>query len=258
MGVDGDLIKWTKSFLTDRKVQLVIDGHDSPERSIETGIPQGSPVSPILFLIYISGVFDEVAEVVPDIMSLLFVDDLGFVASGHSIKDIVKALEKVAQTVVGWGIANVVTYDIAKTEVVLFSRSHRQRLNRQISDTNIRIGTQTIKFNKEATRWLGVWLDSQIKFTAYVNEKFRAARAAEIQIKGLTRMQGLAPGLIRRIHLAVVQSTALHGVELWWKGQKNHEQTFQKLVNRQARSITGMYCSTPIHPLLSEAGLVPA
>lgn len=69
MGVDRDLIKWTKSFLTDCKVQLVIDGHENLEQSIETGIPQGSLVSPILFLIYISGVFDEVAEVVPDIIS---------------------------------------------------------------------------------------------------------------------------------------------------------------------------------------------
>lgn len=56
----------------------------------------------------------------------------------------------------------------------------------------------------------------------------------------------------------MVQSIALYGVELWWKGQKNHGQTFQKLVNRQARSITGMYSSAPIHPLLSEAGLIPA
>ena len=45
---------------------------------------------------------------------------------------------------------------------------------------------------------------------------------------------------------------------IWWKGQKNHEQTFQKFLNRQARSITGMYSSTPIHSLLSEAGLIPA
>ena len=52
--VDGDLVTWTGSFLTNRKVQLVIDGHDNKEREIETGIPQGSPVSPILFLIYIS------------------------------------------------------------------------------------------------------------------------------------------------------------------------------------------------------------
>ena len=40
IGVDEDLIKWTKSFLTNRKVQLVIDGHDNPEQSIETRISQ--------------------------------------------------------------------------------------------------------------------------------------------------------------------------------------------------------------------------
>lgn len=96
---------------------------------------------------------------------------------------------------------------------------------------------------------------------SHVNEMFRAARAAEIQIKVsyvLTRMHGLAPGLIRRIHLAVVQIIALYGVELLVEDQKTNEQTFQKLVNRQARSITGMYSSTPIHPLLGEAGLIPA
>ena len=39
LGIDGDLVVWTKSFLTDRTVQLVIDGHDNKEREIETGIP---------------------------------------------------------------------------------------------------------------------------------------------------------------------------------------------------------------------------
>lgn len=73
---------------------------------------------------------------------------------------------------------------------------------------------------KEATRWLGVWLDSQLKLTSHINERVRRARAAEIQIKGLTRTHGLVPGLVRRIQLAVVQSTAVYSAELWWKGQK--------------------------------------
>ena len=39
LGIDGDLVTWTGSFLTDRKVQLVIDGHDNKKKEIETGIP---------------------------------------------------------------------------------------------------------------------------------------------------------------------------------------------------------------------------
>ncbi len=39
LGIDTDLVEWTKSFLTDRKIQLVIDGHDNKKRDIETGIP---------------------------------------------------------------------------------------------------------------------------------------------------------------------------------------------------------------------------
>lgn len=100
------------------------------------------------------------------------------------------------------------------------------------------MGSEQIKFNKKATQWLGVWLDSQLKFTSHINERVRRARAAEVQIKGLIRTHGLVHGLVRRIQLAVVQSTALYGAELWWKGQKNHKDTIQQLINRQARSIT--------------------
>lgn len=102
-------------------IQLVIDGHENKEREIETGIPQGSPVSPILFLIYISGVFDKLTEISPPVTSLSFVDDLGFISSGSSVKDIAWILEIVARMVLEWGIINAVTYDMSKTEAVLLS-----------------------------------------------------------------------------------------------------------------------------------------
>ena len=125
----------------------------------------------------------------------------------------------------------------------------RNLINKQLREAKIKVGTDSISFNKEATRWLGVWLDSQLKFTSHINERVRRARTAEIQIKGLTKTYGLVPSLIRRIQLSVVQSTALYGAELWWKSQKNHERTIQQMINRQARSITGMYYSTSYSPI---------
>ncbi len=48
--------KWVSSFLTDRYIQLAFEGQIQPRTKIETGIPQGSPISPILFLIYIRNI----------------------------------------------------------------------------------------------------------------------------------------------------------------------------------------------------------
>lgn len=70
--------------------------HDNEEKEIETGIQQGFPVSPLLFLIYISGVFNKVSETNPLVISLYFVDDVGFIASGSSVKELVKTLKKIA------------------------------------------------------------------------------------------------------------------------------------------------------------------
>lgn len=68
--IGRDLILWISSFLTDQKVQLVIDGHKNREREKETRIPQGSLVSLTLFLIYISGVFDQLTKTCPFIICL--------------------------------------------------------------------------------------------------------------------------------------------------------------------------------------------
>lgn len=72
-------------------------------------------------------------------------------------------------------------------------------MNKQLRETQIRVGKGQIKFNKELTRWLGVWLDSQLKFTSLINERIRKARVAKIQIKSLIQTHGLIPGLVQRI-----------------------------------------------------------
>jgi len=55
MGIEPDMCLWVESFTADRNVRIVIDGTEGQDRAVETGIPQGSPVPPILFAVYISG-----------------------------------------------------------------------------------------------------------------------------------------------------------------------------------------------------------
>ena len=55
LGIEADFIRWTDSFMSDRKVKLVLEGREGEEYGVETGVPQESPVAPILFTAYLSG-----------------------------------------------------------------------------------------------------------------------------------------------------------------------------------------------------------
>jgi len=55
-GSENDLVKWTESFMSEQKVRLFINGQEGSEE-VNTGIPQGSSASPILFTAYLSGLF---------------------------------------------------------------------------------------------------------------------------------------------------------------------------------------------------------
>lgn len=170
-------------------------------------------MSPILFWIYISRVFDVIEENNPAVIYLSFINNLGFIVFGTPVKEISQALDIEAFTVLHWDSINAVIYDTSKTETVLFSKSYCQRLNKQLCKTDIKVGNKKIYFNKKATRLLGVWLDNQLKFLAHINKKIRKARITKIQIKSLTKTHRLMPKLVQQIQLVVIQSIVLYGLE---------------------------------------------
>jgi hypothetical protein len=74
--IDGDLIRWTKSFLSERTVEMVIEGNHLQSHPAQAGDLQGSPVSPILFAIHTAGPMKGVEERV-QAAGLSFVDAFG-------------------------------------------------------------------------------------------------------------------------------------------------------------------------------------
>ena len=93
---------------------------------------------------------------VPGIHGLSFVDDIGWWASGKDDDKVAAKLSAAAKVAVEWVEGNGVAFDHDKTEAALF---HREMT---APTATVTVGANTVPFNKEATRWLGVWLDSQL------------------------------------------------------------------------------------------------
>jgi len=100
--MDGDLIRWMESLLSESTVEMVIQGNAMERLPVEAGVPQGSPVSPILCAINTSGLIKWVEEYVSEAEVLPFVDELRWVANGSDANPVVSILERCAAKSIEW------------------------------------------------------------------------------------------------------------------------------------------------------------
>jgi hypothetical protein len=255
VGIAGNIVRWVDSFLSDRRAMLVIDGRMGETHSIQAGLPQGSPISPILFILSVSEMFQWLEDRHTWLQAISFVDDVGLVIECHNLADGTMQLEAIATDAIQWGSDNKVEFEVSKTEVLVFSR--RRKVLQDAKSATVRIGKQTFAIKQEATRWLGFWLDSKLSFKTHFENRMASARGALQRVSGLSRSNGgLSINLMRRVVVAAVTSVAMYGSEIWWRGQKDRVHKVQLLLNSQARAITGLLRSTP-RAFLQTASCLP-
>jgi len=99
--IDGDLIRWTERFLSEGTVEIIIEGNVIQRHPVEASVLQGSPISPILFVIHTAGLIKWVEERV-QAKGLCFVDDLGWVATRDNLNQVVEKHQGCAAKPIEW------------------------------------------------------------------------------------------------------------------------------------------------------------
>jgi len=147
-------------------------------------------VSPVLFVIYLSGLFGKVEKKEEDCGSegISFVDDVAWVVEGKDVGECTQRLERCAAETTVWAKKNACRFDIEKTEAMLFTRRRKNKEPKM--NAQVRVGDHEVPYNKEATRWLGVWLDDMLTPSA----KNNSVRAEWLR---LSRQRHPGGGLLR-------------------------------------------------------------
>ena len=156
-GLSSNAHQWFKSYLTDRKQCTYIEGVYSAQGNLTCGVPQGSVLGPLLFLIHLNDLDLFLTHAKAD----MYADDTSFHVSGKNIEEINKRLNKDAGIVSSWCDNNRMIINTEKTKSMLIGSKQRIALLGHPSSLSIIVNNSLLK-NVNCEKLLGVKIDSNL------------------------------------------------------------------------------------------------
>ena len=157
INIKGKPLQLLQSYLKDRKAKTVVDGAESTEQTLDAGVPQGSRLGPILFILFINDIIDNLES-----MPHIFADDTTLITTGADTLETVNLLNRDLQKISTWAAKWKVTFNAGKTKDLIFTKKAIDN-------------PQPLTFNNTAVdrvkshKHLGVILTSNLSWDEHLN-----------------------------------------------------------------------------------------
>ena len=207
IGLSNSALSWFRSYLSDRQQLVEISGTRSSSKRISCGVPQGSILGPLLFLIYVN----DMSAVVKNKL-LLYADDSAILVSAKNKSDIEIRLSEDLQSISQWLICNKLSLHLGKTESILFGSKQRLKSN---SNLNIQCNGHTIG-STSSVKYLGATLDQSLSFDIMARSIIKKAND---RLKFLYRKSSFLTQYTKRLLInSLIQCHFDYASSAWFNG----------------------------------------
>lgn len=247
LGIRGNMLKWITSFLVDRTAQVSLNGTRSELFSCLNGTPQGSVISPLLFLILIN----DIAKKRRSCMSGMYADDIFIWQKHRNIHFLKKKVENDTKDVIVelrlWGFL----VSAAKTGAIVFSK-------RNIPENlSITVDGESIQVQK-SIKILGMTLDSRLNWCKQIDDV--VSKCSKV-LNLLRLISGTKWGAhakpMLQIYQALIRSKLDYGGELIESASITTKKKLDKIQAQALRIVVGAPKDTATEALLRETGEMP-
>ena len=174
------MVKWSQAFFDDCQARVRINGTEGRYRTLKDGVPQGSVIAPLLFIMYVDDLPKKLQG--EGVHTFLFADDLATSVEGNSVEEYEKRAERVSTLVSEWTKDWRMQRAPEKTTATLFTTSPKEantKLKVGLEDTEV----ETVKHPK----FLGVTMDRLFGYTEDAKQRKNRAIAG---LRQLARLAG--------------------------------------------------------------------
>ena len=279
-GMPSEVVRWVASFLTNRRTAIRLDGQTGPMEAVMTGIPQGSPVSPVLAAIFSRTLDKRITDAAPMLQRMqqasdhategrliMYVDDGKLYVASRSMSGNAWHLRALYIVARQWARDEGLELDDAKQDAMHYT-GHMRKLDGQWLKDMERpslylpnnAGGNTVLQPTESYRWLGIYWDPKLRFDAHVRRMTERGHSSVTALQMLgNSIRGLRPAHLRTLHMACTMSILTFGTSVWYTGkrQKTLVEKLSMPLRRAMRQITGAFRTTPVDILHLESSLPP-
>ena len=210
-GIRGNALQLIESYLTDREQCVQINNVTSDFETIKHEVPQGSILGPLLFLLYIN----DIAESSHLLDFYLFADDTAIFLSDNDSKKLENTLNTELKKVSDWLVANKLTLNVKKSNVLLFRQGNKQ----PPPPINIIINGLAVD-EKESAKYLGIIMDNKLSFKQHIEHvKAKLVKGCAI----LNMVKHYVPKhILINTYNAHIQPHIDYGLTVWGYTHKTH------------------------------------
>ena len=228
-GLDSDLLTWIQSYLSERHQAVWVDHIYSKFKSHSIGVPQGSILGPLFFLIYYNDLISSL-----DCEVDAYADDSTMSASG-TVAEISCRLTENCQKIVDWMSANLFKLNAEKTHILTVGTG--ERLKNLKDKVMVTMDGVLLEENIEKTELLlGCHLESNLKWTAQISVLTKKLRA---RLVGLSSLKYIVPFRTRNtITMGMFNSILVYCLPLYGGCTATQLHSIQVLQNKAAQVVT--------------------
>ena len=220
LGIQDNELEWFKSYLYDRHMYCVVNNTISLKRPTESGVPQGTVLGPILFLIY---TFDLI-NFIQNYCS--FADDTSVFNVGDTEKEASQKLTESLEIVNKWVKNNKLKLNADKTKIITFGAEYNN-----INLTNIEFNGTTLE-NVDEYKLLGITIDKNLSWKPHIDSLHKKLKFINYTINKLKNTMPEKSKLL--LYNALFNSTLSFGIPIWGRHLPNKIKSFKNYSKENA------------------------
>jgi len=247
-GIPPYLVSWISSFLGERSCTLVFQRAPGTPAPVNVGAPQGSPISPLLFLLYVAPLHFGI----PRGLMISYVDDFALTVASLSYRGNIRRLQDLFDKLERKASLLGVSFSVAKTELIHWRTPSQRHSPKCVSPIQIK---GELFHPGKSVRWLGYWFTPAFDPAAHFSRRLALAQGAFALMSRLSPPgAGLPPYLCHRLATSLVAPILLYGADLFTPsvGTTTRLDTFWRKVQRWT---TNCFSATPTGILSVESCL---